>query len=678
MATDTTTDAVTGDGEVVGTVPYMSPEQLQGRPIDFRSDVFSLGIVLYEMLTGHRPFAGSSSADVISSILRDTPSKVTEVRADLPRHLGRIIRHCLETEPARRYQTTMDVRNDLEDLRREVDSGEVAAAVIPPAASTEVTRSYRTPMVGRDDEHAELSALLEHARNGQGSLVMIGGEPGVGKTRLAWQIYNDARDRGFLSLICHCYEMEGSPPLIPWVEILEAVARVAPHETLRELLGDAAPEVAKLLPELRRLFPDMPPPLELPPEESRRFLFKCFREFVVRSGRLQPQLLVLEDLHWADTATLLLLQTLAQHLNEMPVLIVGTYRDVELDVARPLAKTLRHLVRERLAHRIALRRLSQGAVAEMLAELAGQPPPPPLVDAIFTETEGNPFFVEEVYQHLHEQGRLFDADGTWLEHLSIEDLDVPEGVRLVVGRRLDQLYGTSVKKQFLDAFDESGDGTVTYEEFGRKGMWDHVLYMAGYFVSLIGAHKHGRLLGDFTVNTGLVKYGNPDWNAERHDLYEELGIGQVCMVAMKLAELEEEMPDLFVPEMTIGKGKWPSYQTATFGRVGLFIYGEEYPERAIYPGFYADVLYYADRTQNGGTYAGEIKNDPDPEGVSRYIADVQSGATEPLDFVFYVPPGYGGLASGEVPNVEETEDPKKLFTAAFRSGAEVWPGTTPL
>jgi hypothetical protein len=242
---------------------------------------------------------------------------------------------------------------------------------------------------------------------------------------------------------------------------------------------------------------------------------------------------------------------------------------------------------------------------------------------------------------------------------------------------VDQLYGTSVKKQFLDAFDESGDGTASYEEFGRKGMWDHVLYMAGYFVSLIGAHEHGRLLGDFSVNTGLVKYGNPDWNAEGHDLYEELGIGQACVVAMMLAELEEEMPDLFDPEMTIGEGKWPSYQTATFGRVGLLIYGEEYPERAIYPGFYADVLYYADRTQNGAGYAGEIKNDPDPEGVSRYIADVQSGTTEPLDFVFYVPPGYGGLAGGEVPNVEETEDPKKLFTASFRGGTEVWPGTTP-
>jgi len=242
---------------------------------------------------------------------------------------------------------------------------------------------------------------------------------------------------------------------------------------------------------------------------------------------------------------------------------------------------------------------------------------------------------------------------------------------------VDQLSGTSVKQQFLDAFDENGDGVVDYEEFGRKGMWDHLLYLGGHSVTLIGTHEHGRLVGNFTVNTSLVKYGNPGWNPERHDLYEELGLGQALVVGMMLAELEEEMPDLFDPEMTIGMGKWPSYQTATFGRVGVLIYGEEYPQRAIYPSFYADALYYADRSQNGGMYAGEIKNDPDPEGVARYITDVQSGTTEPLDFTFFVPPGYGGLLTGQVPNIEETEDPRKLFTASFRGGAEIWPGTTP-
>jgi predicted ATPase len=123
-----------------------------------------------------------------------------------------------------------------------------------------------------------------------------------------------------------------------------------PREALRDALGESAPEVAKLMPELRRLFPDIPAPLELPPEQERRYLFNGMREFLERAGRAQPLLLVLDDLHWADDSTLLLLQHVAQQLREVPVLILGTYRDVELDVGRPLARALERLLRQRRRH----------------------------------------------------------------------------------------------------------------------------------------------------------------------------------------------------------------------------------------------------------------------------------------------------------------------------------------
>ena len=198
----------------------------------------------------------------------------------------------------------------------------------------------RTPFVGREAERAELRRCLDQVAGGQGALVMIGGEPGVGKTRLAEELMAEARQRGMTALIGHCYEMEGAPPYIPYVEILEAAARMFPPETMRETLGDSAPEVAKLMPELRRMFPDIPSSPELPPEQERRYLFNGMRDFIARTGRNQPAVYVLDDLHWADDSTLLLLQHIAQQLHEMPVLIVGTYRDVELDVARPLARTL--------------------------------------------------------------------------------------------------------------------------------------------------------------------------------------------------------------------------------------------------------------------------------------------------------------------------------------------------
>jgi tetratricopeptide (TPR) repeat protein len=297
----------------------------------------------------------------------------------------------------------------------------------------------RTPFVGREAERAELRRLLDQTVRGQGALVMIGGEPGVGKTRLAEELAAEARQRGLLSLTGHCNEMEGTLPYIPFVEILEATARIVPREAFREAMGDAAPEVAKLMPELRRLFPDIPPPLELPPEQERRYLFNSVLEFIERAGRVQPLFLVLEDLHWADDSTLLLLQHIAQRLHEMPLLILGTYRDVELDVARPLARALEELLRQRLAQRLALRRLPEAGVAAMLRALSGQEPPAPLVQAVYSETEGNPFFVEEVFKHLAEEGKLFDVQGHWRPDLSISELEVPEGVRLVIGRRLERV-----------------------------------------------------------------------------------------------------------------------------------------------------------------------------------------------------------------------------------------------
>ncbi len=140
----TVATALTGIGVVMGTAPYMSPEQVEGRPVDHRADIFALGIVLFEMATGRRPFSGDSSAALVSSILRDTPPTVTEINESLPRHLARIIQHCLEKDPEARYQSAKDVRNELKSLRREVDSGEIAtgSGPLPISAGTNHSRTF--------------------------------------------------------------------------------------------------------------------------------------------------------------------------------------------------------------------------------------------------------------------------------------------------------------------------------------------------------------------------------------------------------------------------------------------------------------------------------------------------------------------------------------------------------
>jgi predicted ATPase len=184
------------------------------------------------------------------------------------------------------------------------------------------------------------------------------------------------------------------------------------------------------MPQLRNLYDDIPPGLELPPEQERRYLFNSISEFVTRAASTRPLIIVLDDLHWADASSLALLETVAAGIASVPVLILGTYRNVELDLNRPLARVLDGLVRRRLVHRVNLKRLPRDGVAAMLERLAGQSPPDKLVDAIYGESEGNPFFVEEVYRHLSEQGKLMDETGAWRADVEIGEVDVPESIRL--------------------------------------------------------------------------------------------------------------------------------------------------------------------------------------------------------------------------------------------------------
>ena len=144
-ATQAPTASVTGEGRVLGTVAYMSPEQAEAKAVDHRSDIFSLGIILYELTTGHRPFSGDTTLSTLTSILRDQPQSVTELNRTLPRHLGRIVRHCLQKDPERRYQTAKELRNTLEELKEEVESGDVA---LRPAAETTRHGGWTKTLVG--------------------------------------------------------------------------------------------------------------------------------------------------------------------------------------------------------------------------------------------------------------------------------------------------------------------------------------------------------------------------------------------------------------------------------------------------------------------------------------------------------------------------------------------------
>jgi tetratricopeptide (TPR) repeat protein len=288
--------------------------------------------------------------------------------------------------------------------------------------------------VGRARELEELSAGLEDARAGRGSVVLLSGEPGIGKSRLVDEFASRAREGGVLLLWGRCWEAGGAPAFWPWIQVLRSYLRGEDPDSVRAQIGSAAVDIAQMLPEIAELFPDLPPPPKVDPDSARFQLFDSTASFLLRAARREPLVLVLEDLHAADTPSLLLLQFLTNQVGDARLLVLGTYRDVELTPDHPLTAAVAELSREPPTRRIHLRGLVEDDVARFIAAATGVEPPPPLVSALHRETGGNPLFMGETVRLLAVEGRLDQ-----LAEAATLRVVVPKGIRDVIGRRLDHL-----------------------------------------------------------------------------------------------------------------------------------------------------------------------------------------------------------------------------------------------
>ena len=302
-----------------------------------------------------------------------------------------------------------------------------------PQSSRE-TISAGAIFVGRQQELAELRAALEESLAGQRRLAMLVGEPGIGKTRTAQELAAHAESRGVQVLWGRCYEEEGAPPYWPWVQPIRSYVQQRDAEQLQSEMGPGAADIAEIVPEIRRKLTDLELSPSLQPEQARFRLFDSITFFLKSAARSQPLMLILDDLHWADEPSLLLLSFLAQQLADSCIFVLGCYRDVELSRQHPLSATLAQLSREQVFQRHLLRGLSRDETGRLVEVTAGIRPNQPLVENVFAHTEGNPYFLTEVVRLLSQQGEL---GGT--ERGAPQPLRIPEGVREVIGQRLNRL-----------------------------------------------------------------------------------------------------------------------------------------------------------------------------------------------------------------------------------------------
>ncbi len=264
--------------------------------------------------------------------------------------------------------------------------------------------------------------------------MMLVGEPGIGKTRTSEEFATYARLRNVQVLWGRCYEGEGAPAYWPWVQIIRSYVHDKEPKELMSEMGPGAADIAQVVSEVKERLPGLPAPPALEPDQARFRLFDSITTFLKNASKDSPLMVVLDDMHWADKPSLLLLQFLAKELRGCRLLVLGTYRDVELRRQHPLAQTLGDLNRENLSQRVLLRGLTENDVRRFVEVTAGTSPLDALVKAVYRETEGNPFFVNEIVRLLVADGRLEQA-----ETVREWSVTIPQSVREVVGRRLDHL-----------------------------------------------------------------------------------------------------------------------------------------------------------------------------------------------------------------------------------------------
>ncbi|MGH7858994.1 MAG: ATP-binding protein, partial [Candidatus Binatia bacterium] len=313
--------------------------------------------------------------------------------------------------------------------------------------------------VGRHHELAELSSGLDEAFAGRGRFFLVAGEPGIGKTRLADELSTSARGRGALVCWGTCHETEGAPAYWPWVQILRSCVRELDAEQVLREMGPSASDLATIVGEVRERLPGLAPPPLLEPGQARFRLFDGVATFLKNLAVPRPLVLTLDDIQWADEASLQLLRFVSSELRVARILILGLYRQAELGRQHPLTRVVGELT---VGGRILLHGLSRPQVGDFIRSTSGAEPAETLVSAVHAHTEGNPFFVSEVMRLLAAENRLNRSEETESWRLGI-----PLGVREVIGRRLDRLSedcngalaaASVIGREFgLNALSDAGD-----------------------------------------------------------------------------------------------------------------------------------------------------------------------------------------------------------------------------
>jgi predicted ATPase/predicted Ser/Thr protein kinase len=452
--TEAEADTHTGSvpGALVGTMLYMSPEQARGEQAGISSDVFSLGIVLYELATRRHPFRGRSTLAVLQAITSQLVSPPSRINPGISASLESLIMRMLEKE-AHLRPTAAQVEAALGETDGDVENGRGATS----AFALSLPRSSAFRIVGRERERADLRAGFKSALAGRGMLLCLAGEPGIGKTILVEDFLNEliANDQPCRIARGRCSErLSGTGAYLPWLEALDSLIQSEAGESMARTMKFNSESPTRLM----KMFAPTwymqvaPLPAEVTSEvrmlsertaASQERMKMELSALVQELTRSRPLILFFDDLHWSDASTIDLLTYLAGKFETMRILIVVTYRTSDLLLTRhPFLQVKPDLQARGLCREITLEFLIRAEIERYLSvEFPSHHFPDELPALIHAKTEGNPLFMTDLVRYLRDRRVIVEEGRQWILAGSLPQIerDLPESVRGMIERKIAQL-----------------------------------------------------------------------------------------------------------------------------------------------------------------------------------------------------------------------------------------------
>ncbi|MFC1631443.1 protein kinase [Candidatus Omnitrophota bacterium] len=414
-------------GEISGTPLYLPPEVPKGGAIDGRSDLYSLGIMVYEITTGKLPFMGKTILEIIKKHIEERPLAPRKIRKNIPEALEKVILKLLAKNPDNRYQTTAELINDLIKITGEDEFEE----------TIEQRKSYLScsELIGREKEMQRLKEFFRLSKKDKGQGIFIAAPAGTGKSRLIQDFQLDVQLDGVPFVQGKCFEQG----MLPYQPITEAFKSLLPL-TSKKLIDKYGSVLVKVIPELKNKGYQPVEQLEAYAEKAR--LFESVVGWLKEVAEVQPLVIYIEDLHWADIPSIDLLNVCIQGLRESPIMILCSFRDDEVEDTNRIFQT----VKEKLTHEIKLSPLSTVNVNILITKMLGHIKlTPDFTEHLYAFTGGNPFFVIETMRALIEEERLKLKCGRWILPAEVGALELPSSIEATILRRL-KLLSPEVSK----------------------------------------------------------------------------------------------------------------------------------------------------------------------------------------------------------------------------------------